>query len=300
MCERYHVWVLVGLVGLHGGCGEPIVPRGPEQLYGLAREQIRNQNYVRALDTLARIARESPDSPYAVKATLTRLVLLAGLARSSLALGQVYLQAGGKAQEPDYRSELRIAAMGQFGVGQSWALGLVEGLDPWPRVLAAKPWVIDPVLPLTPAAEHPALGRLREGQRVASPERAAIERNAIRRGLAEMMAALAGAPGDFGRAYERLARENAPVEPAVVYLAFGNELVSLSALFGKEALDNPRYLRLFHERALALAERGLAASSPSDPLRARQADELRQRCREVLSARPATPRAGLPFDPGCV
>lgn len=284
--QRLFGWIflLSGLVSL-AGCGEPIVPRGPVQLYHLAGEQIRNKNYVRALDTLARVARESPDSPYGVKARLTRLALLAGLARSALALGELYLEVGEEVDATAYRSELHRAAMDQFGVGQSWALALVEALDQELPALADKPLVIDPLLPTTPAPAHPALSRLRQGERIPEPERRAIERDAVRRGLAEMMAALAGARGDFGRAHDALAHANARLEPAAVFLAFGNELVRLSALFAKEALDNPRYLRLFHERALVLADQALAASGPADSPRALQAQQLKRHCQQVLAAR---------------
>lgn len=286
MRQRLLSWpLLIGVAGFCAGCGEPVVPRGPEQLYRLAQDQIRNQSYVRALDTLARITRESPGSSYGVKAGLTRLALLGGLARSTLALGQLYLEAREKAEPAAYRSELSTAAMNQFGVGQSWALALVEALDRALPDLAGKPLMVDPVLPTTPPAEHPALRRLREGGRILEPEFTAIERDALRRGLAEMMAALAGTPGDFGRAHEVLAQDNARVEPLAVYLTFGNELVGLSALFGKKALNQPHYQRLFHERALALAERALAASGPADSARAQQAERLKRQCQRELARR---------------
>ncbi|MFQ5925804.1 MAG: hypothetical protein ACE5MH_00025 [Terriglobia bacterium] len=283
MPQRFFGWIFLlgGLVSLVA-CSGPIVPRGPEQLYRLAGEQINNENYVRALDTLARIARNSPDSRYGAKASLTRLALLAGLARSALTLGELYLEVREEVEAAAYRSELHTAAMNQFGLGQSWALALVEALDQQLPTLADKPFLMDPLLPTTPAPEHPALARLREGEPIPEPERRAIERAAGRRALAEVMAALAGAPGDFGRAYDALAQGNARLEPAAVFLAFGNELVSLGGLFGKKALNNPRYQRLFYERALALAERALAATTSPDSPRAQQAERLKRHCQEVL------------------
>lgn len=266
------------------GCGEPLVPRTPEQLYRLAAEQLRNENYVRALDTLARITRTSPNSPLAVKAALTRMAVLAGWAHGAHELGEIYLQASEQATEPAAKSTLRQAGMEQFSIAQSHALALLDALAGELPGLAGTGWSTDPLLPLIPPAAHPALARLRAGQPLGEAERTAIQRDAIRRGLAEMMAALAGTPGDFGRAHERLARDNARLERAGVYLAFGDVLVSLSRLFDKTALDNPRYHRLFHERALALAERAWA-NAAADSARAQAAERLRLHCQRVLAGR---------------
>lgn len=282
-------WCLAGvLLGgwlANAGCREPIVPRGPEQLYELAREQLRNENYVRAVDTLARVAREAPDSSYGVKAGIIRLAVLAGLARSAQALGEFYLEIREQMEDSGRRSELYTAALDQFTLGQSWALALLEALSEHGPALAEDPLVIDPVLPITPAPEHPALARLRAGERISESERRAIERDAVRRGMAEMMTALLGEPGNFGRAYDRLALGQAEVSPAAVRVVFGHELVRLSRLFGQRALNQPRYERLFQERALALAEQVLAEGGGSNTAYLGAAEELKRQSQALLRGR---------------
>lgn len=273
--------LLPALTLLTVACGEPIVPRGPAQLYQLAQEQIKNQHYVRAADTLGGIARRSQDPNYAVKAGLIQLAILAGLGRAALALGEVYREASERTEPGPYHDELRTAALNHFNLGQSWALALLEAVDAQTPRWKGNSLPLDSLLPSVPPPRRPALGVLRSGGRIPEAERSAVEREAVQRGLAEVMSALAGAPGDFGRAPEARAQGSVFLPAATVFLVFANELVHLSTLFAPQALDNLRYHRLFHERGLALAERALALTG--DATRREEAQRLVERCRRVLA-----------------
>ncbi len=287
VCQRIAgALLLMGFLATPG-CREPIVPRGPAQLYQLAREQIRNENYLRAADTLARLAREFPDAPEAVRATLTRWAILAGLARSSLALGQLYRTSSERTAVESDRGELATAARNHFALAQSWSLALLDAVDQELPRLAGQPLLLDPLLPLQPPPEQPVERMLRAGLRVRESDRQAIERDTLRRAFAEVMAALAGARGDFARAETRLSWPQATVEPVDVFLTFGQEFLHLSALFAREGLDQPGYFRLFHEKALALAETVLAHAAAGSP-EAQAAQEIRAACQRALRSAPAS------------
>jgi len=285
--RRVSVVLLLAGIGAATACREPIVPRGPAQLYQLAREQIRNENYLRAADTLARVARESPDSPEAVRATLTRWAILAGLARSSLALGRLYREAGERAAAESDRGEFGTAARNHLALAQSWSLALLDAVDEQLPRLAGRTLLLDALLPLQPPPEQPVERMLRAGLRVTESDRKVIERDALRRAFAEVMAALAGARGDSARAETRLSRPQASVEPVDVFLTFGQEFLHLSALFAREVLDNPGYFSLFHEKALGLAETVLGRAA-ADSAEAQAAREVRAACQRVLRPAPTS------------
>lgn len=274
--------LLLVWVGGWTSCGEPIVYRGPVQLSQLAREQIVNGNYVAALDTLSRIVKESPDTDHALKASLLRVALLGGLARGYQRLGQIYLEGYDNAMSVDYRSELQRTAKDYFGQAQTRVLELVETLDALLPTVEGKTLVIDVPLLTVPAEENAAVVRLRAGRRLLDAERAQIEPEEIRRGLVEMMAALVGAAEDPARARSLYAQGNTPLEPGTFFLAVGKELVELSGIFDRRALNNPNFHRLLHERAVVAADKVLlAVKKPDSPL-VREAQKLQQQCRRVL------------------
>ncbi len=263
-------------------CGEPIVYRGPMQLAQLAREQIVNGNYVAALNTLSRIAKESPESDYALKANLLRVALLGGLARGYQRLGQIHLEGYDNAMTVDYRDELHRTAMDYFGRAQTQVLELVETLDALLPTLEGKALVIDAPLPTVPVEANPAVVRLRAGRRLLDAERVQIEPEEIRRSLVEMLAALVGAADDPARARALYAQGNTPLEPDIFFLAVGRELIALSGIFAYRALNTPHFHRLLHERALTAVDKVLAAGrKPPSPV-LEEAQKLQRQCRRVL------------------
>ena len=164
-------------------------------------------------------------------------------------------------------------------------MALLEAVDEQLPRLAGRTLLLDGLLPLQPPPELPVERMLRAGLRVTESDRKVIERDALRRAFAEVMAALAGARGDFARAETRLARPQASVDPVDVFLTFGQEFLHLSALFAREVLDNPGYFRLFHEKALGLAETVLGRAAAVSP-QAQAAREVRAACQRVLRPAP--------------
>ena len=262
-------WSAVAAAGwLLAACGPPLVARSPEALYALAEQQIASANYSPAADTLARAVLAGPESEPARRARVVRLALLGGMARGYQQVGESYLAGSKSPGAAAYSSQMRTMALDYFGRARSVSLEMMDALDRMRRE-PLDPLGVQLVLPAGPAAERAVLVRVRRGEWVEDAVRLRAERAEVGEQIRQVLAGFAGTGGPA-------------VDPAALYLAAARELVTLSGIFGPEALREPRSVRLYHERALQLAERAgeLAAGRP--PLLEESA-RLQALCRDALT-----------------
>src|SRR3990167_3877891 len=262
-------WSAVAAAGwLLAACGEPIVARSPEALYALAQQQIANASYSPAADTLARVVLAGPESAPARRARVLRLALLGGMARGYQQVGESYLEGSKSAGAAAYASQMRAVALDYFGRARGSSLEMMDALDRMLREPARPPLGAGFTPPGAAAAERAVLAQVREGQWIEGAARLRAERAEVQQGLAQMLAGYAGTGGG-------------EVDPAALYLAAARELVTVSGIFGPEGLREPRSVRLYHERALQLAERAGELAGGRPQLR-EESERLQAQCRGVL------------------
>ncbi|MEE8200823.1 MAG: hypothetical protein V3R29_06605 [Candidatus Acidoferrales bacterium] len=271
-CEHARRTVLAVVAALLlGACGAG-EQRRSEALLGRAQEQIANGRFTPALDTLARAAREAPESESGQRARVLHLALLGGMARGYRAMAESYLEGWRAAGEAPQASRMRAAAMDYFGRARASSLDMVDATQALLKAPPAEPVRLDFSLPENPPGESETLGRIRQGQPVPDRERLEAEKKEILGGLARTLSTLAGTRGEP----ERVAR-------ADFYLGAGRELIELSSIYGPEALRNRRMTRLYYRRALALAERaGELAAQAGNNRQAAESEELQEYCQEAL------------------
>lgn len=268
--------------GLLLSCGEPIVSRTPEEVYALAKAQLSNANYVPAVDTLSKVTVESPQSEPGRRAQVLRIAVLSGLARGFKEIGESCLAGRQKAGAAQYASEMRSVAMDYFSRARGHSIEMVEALDYLIRYAPTGPFRVDFPLPEVPGGGSPVLAKVRLGNWVRTEELAQAETDAVRQGLAQSLTRLAGAGEDVNQARARF-QGDVELDPAAFYLGVAQEIVDLSSIYGRDALQDPRMFRLFHERAAAAAERAakLAGEKGDRKLQA-ESEHLQRRCQDVL------------------
>lgn len=284
---------VVVLTALQFGCDGPIVARSPEALYALAKEQIARVSYHAAVDTLAKVTREAPQSELAQRARVLRVALLGGMARAFKEIGESYLEGQREAGEAPHASQMRSVAMSYFGRARGRSMEMLEAVERLMRDAPAEPLGVDFPLPEVPAGGNPALANVRQGNWIEHQELLEAEREEMVRGLATVVAGLVDTDGDLARARERLRFHGTAfqVDPANLYLGAARELVHLSGIYGPEALRDERMLRLYRQRAAAVAQRATqrAAAIGNDRIRSeseRLLSERRQALPEPERSRP--------------
>lgn len=275
---RWAGLILCGLLVF--GCAGPIVPRSPEALYDLAKAQLANANFTPAVDTLTKVSQEAPDSEPGRRAQVLRVALLGGMARGFKEIGETCLAGRQKAGAAKYATEMRTVAMDYFGRARGRSIEMVEALDYLIRYTPTGPFRVDVPLPAVPGGGSPVLAKVRLGNWVRTEELAQAESEAVRLGLSQTLTRLAGA-GDVNQARARF-RGEVELDPAVFYLGAAQEIVDISSIYGKDALQDVRLFRLFHERAAAAAEQaGKLAEKKGDRKLQAESERLRKRCLEV-------------------
>lgn len=261
----------------------PFLSDTPPALYALAKEQIANANYSRAVDSLARAVREAPQSESAQRARVLRVALLGGMARGFRDMGESYLEGHRRAGEAEHAPKLRSVAMDYFVRTRGRSLEMVGVLDAMQRDPAAHALRMEfkPVEEV--GGESPLLEEIRQGKQVSDRERLAAERERIDRGLAEMLVRLAGSERNPNRLWFQLAKGEVEVDLAAFYLGAAREQVEMATIYRSEALGERRMNRFYYERAAALAKRASQlAEEKGDTEMQEDADRLLRHCQELL------------------
>lgn len=268
------VWVgaVAICAGWLGACGEPIVPHSPPALYNLAQEQLANGQFSPALDTLAQVADEAPESELGGRARVLRAALLGGLARACQQIGESYMAGSKAAGEAEHAPAMRTTAMDYFGRARGYSLEMIEALDRLRKSPPADPLSLAFSLPAGAQEQSDTLARVRQGQALPDKERLQAEEARVFQGVKKTLVQMAGTRGDLDQVFL-----------ADFYLGAGRALLDLSRIYGPEALRTPRMIRLYQRRALALAEEAgeVAAAAGNERIKA-ESRELQQYCRNAL------------------
>ncbi|MFQ5696549.1 MAG: hypothetical protein ACE5HB_11210, partial [Terriglobia bacterium] len=163
------------------------------------------------------------------------------------------------------------------------SIEMVEALDRLMREPLTAPLLMDFPPPERAEPESDALADVRQGRPVEDKERNRAEREEVQEGLAGMLAQLAGA-GAGEDVRQTLGFPQGPVvelDPAAFYLGAAQEMVAISSIYRPEALKDSRMFRLYHQRALAAAERAAELAGAQEPLQV-ESQRLQAHCRAVL------------------
>lgn len=264
--------------------GGPTTQSTPEGQYQFAKEAIAGKNYVKALDTLNQIVKRQPDSELAMRASLTRSVLLAGMADGYKRMAEAYMDGYKSPNARTYANQMRKFAMDYYGMGRVRSVEYVEAFDLTMRhVQTGKPLTLDCALPQTTGREDPGLDKIRAGAMVSDDERLKVEYSEVESGLARAIAATLGVGEDLNAARARFEGGAAKVAQPALLVAAAGHMCQLSAIFGRRALDDDRLDRAFHERALTTADSALEKlkKEPNAKLEA-TVKKIRKECEKVL------------------
>jgi hypothetical protein len=230
-------WRLAGtLAGLMfiAGCSAPTPPlQGSARAYADAKDEMLKGNFERAASFTDNLVTGTPDA-YTERARVLRAVLLAGEMNGYRSLAEAYQRGSEAAKRPGLEGEYRRLRNDNLEYWSKLALGLAElgqqlsagGSFPKELTLEAPyPTVEGPV---TVAALH----RIEEGAEVSPDDQLLAARDAQRKGIDDVLAAVAGG-GD--RAKARSALSAGPVKLDGVAFAL---YLTKEILAGGEAYDN--------------------------------------------------------------
>jgi len=239
-------------------CSPPVErPTGWAQAYQDAKDTFYKGDIERAIQFSDPIASASPANAFTGKALVLRAVIFAGEVKGYKELEEAYTKGIGAAKNLSTKSQFERVRTDyrQFGTNAGLALAesalrLTKG-GSLPKDLALEASY--------PSVEGPtvltALNRVKDGATLSTEDQEGAARDAIRKGVDDTLAKLAG--GDRSKARASFTGSPYPLKELEFALFLDRELVEAASLFDPKHSSDPTRLGLVCDQADKVAEAAL-------------------------------------------
>jgi hypothetical protein len=240
-------------------CAPPVQrPTGWAQAYQDVKDTFHQGDFERAIQFSDPIESASPPNAYTNKALVLRAVIFAGRVKAYKELEEAYTKGIGAAKSPSDKSEFERVRTDYIEYGTKAALGLAGAAlkltkgGSLPKDLALEasyPTVEGPTV-LT------ALDRIKEGATLSANDQEGAAPDAIRKGVDDTLADLAG--GDRSKARSSFTGSPYPLKELDFALFLGHHLVEAASLFDLKHGADPTRLGLVCDQGDRVTEIALA------------------------------------------
>jgi len=267
----------VGLVLTIGcGGGKPQISKNSaEYLYSQAKEAMAEVKYEKAISLTNDLQQKFPDSEYAAKARILRVVLLAGLSSAYRDMAEAYLE--GFEKPGGNSGKLRGTAFDYLRKEKNAALGVSEAADYFLKdTSGAKTYVLECDFPAREVSHNKRLEEVKEGNVLDGEQRRAAEEHEVWDGMINTLSFFVGAAGDRPKAKKLLESGTKVMDRPEFIVRLGRTLLDNQKVFGRQQLNDVQLFRQFYDKALECAElsQKLLKDSPSPEIQT-MADNLK-------------------------
>ena len=236
------------------GSGKPQVAKGSaEYVYLQAKEAMADSKYEKAIGLTGEVQQKFPDSEYAVKARILRVVLLAGLSSAYRDMSEAYL--AGFEKPGGNSGKLRSTAFDYYRKQKNAALGLSEASDYFLKdTSATKSYVLECDFPAREVAHNKRLDEVKDGGLLDGEQRRAAEEHEVWDGMLNTVSFFVGAAGDRPKAKKLLESGTRSMDRSEFIVRLGRTLLDNQKVFGRSALNDVQLFRQFYDKALECSE----------------------------------------------
>jgi hypothetical protein len=273
---RLSLGLVALMLAISCGSGKPQLSKNsPEYLYSQAKEAVAEVKYEKAISLTNDVQQKFPDSEYATKARILRVVLLAGLSSAYRDMAEAYLEGFDK---PGGNSgKLRSTAFDYYRKQKNAALGLSEASDYFLKdTSATKVYVLECDFPSREVAHNKRLEEVKEGNLLDGEQRRAAEEHEVWDGMINTLSFFVGAAGDRPKAKKLLESGTKTMDRPEFIVRLGRTLLDNQKVFGRPALNDVQLFRQFYDKAVECSElsQKLLKDSPSPEVQT-MADNLK-------------------------
>ena len=264
--------------------GAPPTPK-PEQYFKDAQANLAGLEFDTALKNLDRMTKAAGEGPLAQQGMALRAAVHASLAEASKEMAEAFGTGAKQPSAAPRRSEFTKERSDSYSMARTRLISSLEGLAEQRGKLGAEAVPLTLPFPSFTGTESQALARLKSGGAVGEAELRRAELEAARNALARNLARLAGAGDDVNKGKALFDKGGVQVDPRVYLLEMSNTLMRLAEIFGRPALDDPKYQRLALELLRDTADVVLQKlqDKPDQDLETR-AKKLKADCEKQLKA----------------
>lgn len=262
----------LALLSCGGGSGGP-VQGSPEWYWAAAQGRFDASDHLKVQEHLKGLAKDEGDMRK--RAAAWRLVVVTGLARGYLELGNVY--ADGAKKNPA-KAAFRNSIQQYRRDSRQYVIDLAESIGPFLKLTQGDASIpLDFNFPSGSAGPSGMAGNIRGGGVPTDMQQAEVADHEVRRAVLLQTAALAGAGEDVNLARPKF--ETRPVEiPRQAFLnALARSAFLVSDLFDRTRLNQPDIKKILIERARDCLKAGLESE---DEEVKKQAEEIENEIQE--------------------
>lgn len=267
---------------LPGCTGAPPTPTA-ELYFSDAKKNLTSLDYDAALKNLDRLVKAAGEQPLGQQGAVLRTALLVGLADGTKQMGDAY---GSGIKQPSAQArQAQFVKMraDYYGIARVRLMNAMEAVMAQRAKLGEKSVPLDVRFPEYSGTPHPAVEKIRNGQWAEDNDRYRAELESVRNSLARVFAQIAGVGDDVAKGHALFDKGGLQIDPRVYLIELSNDFLRLSEMFGRQALDDPRYHRISLEviRDTLDVALKLLAAKPDKNLEA-QAKKLKASCEKTL------------------
>jgi len=264
------VLVCCGLLACSGGdSGGPRLGT-PEWYWAAAQETFEAADYVKTQEHLEHVVNSDLDVKQ--QAAVWRTLVLAGLARGYMELGDAYAETVEK--NPRMTAQFQIPIQEYRRVARRHAIELTESMSTLRKLIAGSEQVsFDFAFPAGSPNVSPVLTQLKAGQNPPPNQLLDAEKETLKRGILLEASEMVGAGEDVNRARTLFDTRPVSVASADFLWALGDSTYSLSDLFEQKRLNEPQVRKVMLQTALDCIGPALEAQ---DKKRKEQAEKLKK------------------------
>src|SRR5262245_9664503 len=253
------------IVAIGCGGGKPQMSKNsPEYVYSQAKEAMADAKYEKAIGLINDVLQKFPDSEFAGKARILRVVLLAGMSSAYRDMADAYLE--GFEKPGGNSGKLRSTAFDYLRKQKNAALGLSEAADYFLKDTSpAKSYVLECDFPAREVSHNKRLDDVKEGNVLDGEQRRAAEEHEVWDGMLSTLSFFVGAAGDRPKAKKLLETGTKTVDRPEFIVRLGRTLIDNQKVFGRQQLNDVQLFRQFYDKALECSElaQKLLKDSPS-------------------------------------
>lgn len=242
------------LLAMSCGGGKPQVSKNsPEYLYSEAKEAIAEVKYENAIRMTGELLQKFPDSDYAAKARILRVVLLAGLSAAYRDMAEAYL--AGFEKPGASSGKLRATGFDYYRKQKNAALGFSEACDYFLKdTSATKSYVLECDFPAREAAHNKRLDEVKDGSVLDGDQQRAAEEQELLEGTINTLSFFLGAAGDRPKAKKLLETGTKTMDRSEFVVRLGRTFLDNQNVFGRSALNDTQLFRQLYDKALECSE----------------------------------------------
>jgi hypothetical protein len=227
-----------------------------EYQYSEAKRAVSDSKFEKAIGLTGEIISKFPQSEFADRARILRIILLSGLSEAHANMAEAYMS--GFEKSIKNAGALRSNAFDYYRKQKNEALGFYEACDFFLKNFSDQtPYVLDCELPSKDFTPNRTLDEVRSGTLPGSEHRKTAEAVELSNGVISSVTGFLGAGGDRARARKLLEGGPKPLDHAEFMVMLGRTLLNDQKLFGRTALNEIQNYRQFYQKSSECTELAL-------------------------------------------